>query len=54
MREITVNPKITADELSKIISVTSRTIERNLRQLKEKNLLERAGSDKNGEWIINQ
>ena len=52
LKEIDKKPEITIDELSKLISVETRTIERNIRQLKEKNLLERKGSDKNGEWVI--
>ena len=52
IEEIASNPEITAEELTNIISVSLSTIKRNIRQLKEKNLLERKGSDKNGEWII--
>ena len=52
LKEIDKKPEITIDELSKLISVETRTIERKIRQLKEKNLLERKGSDKNGEWVI--
>lgn len=52
LKEIDKKPEITIDELSKLISVETKTIERNICQLKEKNLLERKGSDKNGEWVI--
>jgi Fic family protein len=45
-------PTITVKELAKILSVTERTIYRNLNELKVTNKIERAGSDKTGYWKL--
>jgi Fic family protein len=45
-------PMITVKELAKILSVTERTIHRNLNNLKSVNKIERVGSDKTGYWKI--
>jgi predicted HTH transcriptional regulator len=46
-------PSITIKELAKILSVTERTIYRQIDMLKAENKVERAGSDKTGYWKIN-
>jgi len=46
------NPSISVKELSNLLNITTRTIERNIKQLKEMGVLERIGSDKTGSWII--
>ncbi|OFO53509.1 AAA family ATPase [Porphyromonas sp. HMSC077F02] len=46
------SPSISAREMSEILSVTSRTIERDLSSIKETGLLRREGSDKDGVWVI--
>lgn len=46
------NPKCTIDELAKIALVEKRTIERNVKTLKEKGILERVGAKKDGIWVI--
>ena len=46
------NPKITAQELSTELKKSTRTIERNIRELREKNIISRVGSDKTGFWKI--
>ena len=46
------NPRATAAELSKNLSVTSRTIQKDLSILQEKSIIIRNGSDKNGYWEI--
>lgn len=46
------NPKATATELSKNLSVTSRTIQKDLSVLQEKSIIVRKGSDKHGYWEI--
>ena len=46
------NPSITIEELSLIEQKTTRTIERNLRFLKSKGLIERIGPDKGGHWRV--
>lgn len=45
-------PTITAKQMSERLSVTQRTIERDIAILKKKNRLKRNGNDYNGEWII--
>lgn len=46
------NNRITQDEMRKKLGVNITTIARNLSDLKEKNIIERIGSNKNGQWII--
>jgi len=45
-------PAITVKELAKILSVTERTIYRNLNDLKAAHKIDRVGSDKTGYWKI--
>ena len=49
---IASNPSITTDELAKSILKNRTTITRSLRRLKDKGIIERIGSDKNGQWKI--
>ena len=46
------NPDSTADDMSIVIGVTKRTIERTLKKLQEKGLLVRTGAKKSGSWIV--
>ena len=46
------NESITIKELSSTLNVTTRTIERNIKALKDENIIERIGSDKTGYWKI--
>ena len=46
------SPTITAKQMSERLSVTQRTIERDIAILKKKNRLRRNGNDYDGEWII--
>lgn len=46
------NPASTADDMSIVIGVTKRTIERTLKKLQEKGLLVRTGAKKSGSWIV--
>ena len=48
------NGNISAIEISKILNVTARTIERDLKELKEENKIEYVGSRKSGKWIIKE
>lgn len=43
---------VTAASIANQCQVTTRTIERAIKSLKEKGLIERVGSDKGGHWII--
>jgi len=49
---IRVAPHVTIDKLSASLNTTTRTIERNLKYLKAKNLIERIGPDKGGYWKV--
>ena len=46
------NPASTADDMSIVIGVTKRTIERTLKKLQEKGVLVRTGAKKSGSWIV--
>ena len=46
-------PTITVKELAKMLSVTERTIYRQIEILKTENKIERVGADKTGYWKIN-
>jgi len=47
-------PSITAKQMSETLSVSPRTIERDLSSMKEKGVLIREGKDNGGEWILCQ
>lgn len=47
-----VSPELSAKELAALLHKSPRTIQRNINSLKEKELLQREGSDRNGKWII--
>ncbi len=51
---LTNNSQLTAQELAVMLNKTTRTIERNIRELRETGILSRIGSDKTGHWEINQ
>ena len=46
------DPNITIEEMAKYAGVETRTIERNIKTLKEKGIIDRVGADKNGQWIV--
>ena len=47
------NPAITQVEMVKILNLTRDGISYNIKILKEKGIIERVGSTKNGSWKIN-
>ncbi len=49
---IRIDSSITADDLAQTISVSSKTIKRDISYLKQRGILLREGSDKKGNWII--
>ena len=49
---ISNNPHITIDELAIIMNVTRRTVLRAIKSLKDSQIIERAGSDRQGYWVI--
>ena len=51
---IKLNSKITAYDLSKEFDVSERTIERDLKVLTDKKIIEYVGSAKDGYWKVNE
>ncbi len=49
---ICVDTNISASQLAEMLGVTKRTIERDLKSLRDKGILARDGADKNGSWIL--
>lgn len=49
---ISVNPNITKLEMKAQTNLSMSTIDRNIKSLKEKGILQRVGSNKAGNWII--
>jgi ATP-dependent DNA helicase RecG len=52
LKHISANPRIGRDDLAKDASKTTRTIQRYLNSLKERNIIRRVGSGKSGYWEI--
>lgn len=52
LKLIMESPTITAKQMSETLSVTSRTVERDLAILKEKGILRREGKDNDGIWVF--
>ena len=52
MRNIVDNPYITQQQMADKLQVNRKTIQRGLNSLKEKNIIERIGSDRKGFWRI--
>jgi predicted HTH transcriptional regulator len=48
------NSSLTAQKLATKLNKTTRTIERNIKELREKGIITRLGSDKTGNWQINE
>lgn len=46
------NPTITAKQMSEILSVSPRTVERDLSSLKKMGVLTRYGNDNDGRWVV--
>lgn len=46
------NPKITTKEIVETLKISSKTVERCIKNLKDKNILTREGSRKSEKWII--
>ena len=46
------NPKITQKELSNILGITIRTVQRNIRYLIDNKIIKRDGSDRGRIWKI--
>ena len=46
------SPTITQEAMSKLLGINIRTVQRNIKKLIEKGLIERTGATKKGEWIV--
>ena len=46
------SPTITQETLSNLLGINIRTVQRNIKTLIEKGLIERTGATKKGEWIV--
>ncbi|HHT82184.1 MAG TPA: HTH domain-containing protein, partial [Acholeplasmataceae bacterium] len=46
------NPQTTAQELSEILKVSSRTIQRDLAKLTKEGYIKHIGTDKDGNWVV--
>lgn len=46
------NPNSTIPEISRITKISTATISRYLKQLQDKNIIERVGSNKSGYWKV--
>lgn len=51
---VSKKPKITQDELANILDINVRTVQRNIKHLLDLELIYRVGSDKKGEWRVNE
>ena len=49
---IKVSPTISRLRMSEILSVSQRTIERDLSQMREIGILRREGKDNDGVWVV--
>jgi ATP-dependent DNA helicase RecG len=54
LETVSKNPEITISKLSERIGIGTTAVENNIRKLKEKGLLERIGSRKEGQWKVNK
>jgi predicted HTH transcriptional regulator len=52
LNEVKQDETVTYNELSERLRKDRTTIRRNIQKLKEMNLIERIGSDKNGSWKV--
>jgi len=52
LEEIRKNPRITAEQLSKILGINLRNTKKYFANLKKKGLLRRIGPDKGGHWEV--
>jgi len=52
LKKISENPSLSAKELSNLLNINDRTVERYVKQLKESGMIERIGSKKTGYWKI--
>lgn len=46
------NPAMTQTELMKELDLSRKQIQKDIKELREKGILEREGSNRNGRWIV--
>jgi ATP-dependent DNA helicase RecG len=51
LKLIEENPKISKREMAEQIGISSTAIDKNLKTLKSKQIIRRAGNDKTGYWL---
>lgn len=54
IRMISENPKLTLAEIAEKLNVTKRTIERIVKNLREKGVIERKGGKQYGYWEVHE
>lgn len=52
LNELDKNPNLTQVQLSTMLNISRRSIIKNMKKLKDKNKIERVGSDRKGYWKI--
>lgn len=52
IEQIRRNPNVTLDEIAATFSVTRRSIEKKIKELRDAGYLKREGSNKSGRWVI--
>ena len=52
IKEIKKNPFVTQEELAEIIGITRKSINENMKKLRNLKVISRIGADKNGHWEI--
>ena len=52
LNELDKNPNLTQVQLSTILNISRRSIIKNMKKLKDKNKIERIGSDRKGYWKV--
>ncbi|MDO4216387.1 MAG: HTH domain-containing protein, partial [Bacteroidales bacterium] len=52
LKLIKKSPSITAKQMSETLSVSRRTVERDISLLKQMKILAREGKDNDGKWIV--
>jgi ATP-dependent DNA helicase RecG len=49
---LAANPRMTAKAISAELGINERNVKKNIKALKEAGIIERAGSDRKGHWIV--
>ena len=52
IEQIQRNPAVTLDEIAAALSVTRRSIEKKIKELRDAGYIRREGSNKSGRWIV--